>query len=125
MFLSKRIKSLLDSVLHGGLYKEVKNMIRIRHNRKVNWELDMIRNKFENNERKIDSENGRFDLIKIQDTVIPNIQDDIAKLENMLSSIKGLKDKQFTSSVDRIDMDLYKISSCLSSILREIDSILY
>ena len=39
----------------------------------------MIRNKFENNERKIDSENGRFDLIKIQDTVIPNIQDDIAK----------------------------------------------
>ena len=85
----------------------------------------MIRNKFENNERKIDSDNGRFDLIKIQDTVIPNIQDDIAKLENMLSSIKGLKDKQFTSSVDRIDMDLYKISSCLSSILREIDSILY
>ena len=85
----------------------------------------MIRNKFENNERKIDSENGRFDLIKIQDTVIPNIQDDIAKLENMLSSIKGLKDQQFTSQVDQIDMDLYKISSCLSSILREIDSILY
>ena len=85
----------------------------------------MIRNKFENNERKIDSENGRFDLIKIQDTVIPSIQDDIAKLENMLSSIKGLKDQQFTSQVDQIDMDLYKISSCLSSILREIDSILY
>ena len=35
-FLSKRIKSLLDSVLHGGLYKEGKNTIRIRRSRKVN-----------------------------------------------------------------------------------------
>lgn len=35
-FLSKRIKSLLDSVLHGGLYYEFKNMIKIKRSRKVN-----------------------------------------------------------------------------------------
>ena len=37
-FLSKRIKSLLDSVLHGGLYNEYKNMIRIRRSRKLEQE---------------------------------------------------------------------------------------
>lgn len=35
-FLSKRINSLLDSVLHGGLYNEVKNMIKIKRSRRVN-----------------------------------------------------------------------------------------
>ena len=30
MFLSEKIKSLLDSVLHGGLYKEGKNMLKIK-----------------------------------------------------------------------------------------------
>ena len=30
MFLSRNIKSLLDSVLHGGLYKEDKNMVNIK-----------------------------------------------------------------------------------------------
>ena len=37
-FLSKRINSLLDSVLHGGLYKECKNMIGIRRSRKFEQE---------------------------------------------------------------------------------------
>lgn len=36
MFLSGKIKSLLDSVLHGGLYNEEENMIRIKRSRKVN-----------------------------------------------------------------------------------------
>ena len=35
-FLSSKIKSLLDSVLHGGLYNEEENMIKIKRSRKVN-----------------------------------------------------------------------------------------
>ena len=36
VFLSSKIKSLLDGVLHGGLYNEGKSMIKIRRSRKVN-----------------------------------------------------------------------------------------
>lgn len=34
IFITGKIKSLLDSVLHGGLYKENKNMIRLRRSRR-------------------------------------------------------------------------------------------
>ena len=34
IFISKKIKSLLDSVLHGGLYKENKTMRELKRNRK-------------------------------------------------------------------------------------------
>lgn len=36
MILSEKIKSLLDDVLHGGLYNEGKSMIKIKQSRKVN-----------------------------------------------------------------------------------------
>lgn len=36
MILSGKIKSLLDDVLHGGLYNEGKSMIKIKQSRKVN-----------------------------------------------------------------------------------------